>query len=110
MIFDKQGTTTVVTQESVSISTFLLRLNESYQKLKNDNLILNMLSLSQVSAEKLLDLLPMSTGHKKKGKSFVIVSDTVNYNEVHEDLMVVPTLQEAFDMIEMDEIERDLDF
>ena len=43
--------------------------------------------------------------YAKKG-SFVLVT-TCNFNE---ELNIVPTMQEAFDYIEMEEIERQLDF
>lgn len=109
MIFDKQGNTTVVTQEAVSIQTFLQRFEEVYPRLKNDNVILNLLSISNISAKDLLALLPFNKTHQKAKKSFVIVSSTVNFNEVDDALVVVPTLQEAYDIVEMDEIERDLD-
>ncbi|MDH6601158.1 hypothetical protein M2306_001852 [Myroides gitamensis] len=42
-------------------------------------------------------------------KSFVIVLSEVNFNDFDGDLIVVPTKQEAFDLIEMDEIQRDLE-
>lgn len=109
MIFDKQGNTTVVTQEAVSIQTFSHRFEEAYPKLKNDNIILNLLSISNVSAKDLLEFSPFNKSHKKAKKSFVIVSGTVNFNEVDDALVVVPTLREAYDIVEMDEIERDLD-
>ncbi|MEG1239581.1 MAG: ribonuclease Z, partial [Flavobacterium sp.] len=32
------------------------------------------------------------------------------FDEVSEEIIVVPTLQEGFDIIEMEEIERDLGF
>ncbi|UNY98665.1 ribonuclease Z [Zhouia spongiae] len=109
MIFDKQGNTTVATQEAVSLATFLSRLNESQAKWKNDNLIINLLSITKIEAGDLLELLPLHNKHTEGKKSFVIVSNAVNFNDVHNDLIVVPTLKEAFDIIEMDEIERDLD-
>ena len=34
----------------------------------------------------------------------------VDLNEMPDEIIVVPTLQEAFDIIEMEDIERDLDF
>ena len=43
--------------------------------------------------------------YDKKG-SFVLVT-TCNFNE---ELNIVPTIQEAFDFIEMEEIERQLEF
>lgn len=109
MIFDKQGNITVATQEAVSLSTFLTRLNESYSKWKNDNLIVNLLSINKIEAKDLLEFLPIRNKHTEGSNSFVIVTNAVNYTDVHEDLIVVPTLKEAFDIIEMDEIERDLD-
>jgi hypothetical protein len=40
----------------------------------------------------------------------VIVSDTISYDNAPEELSITPTIQEAHDIIEMEEIERDLDF
>jgi hypothetical protein len=39
-----------------------------------------------------------------------LVAADLDYNQFDANLVVVPTLQEAFDLIEMDEIERDLGF
>ena len=43
---------------------------------------------------------------KHNHKSFVIVSKNIDYDK--DDLNLIPTVQEAFDFIEMEEIERDL--
>jgi len=40
----------------------------------------------------------------------VIVNNAVDIDEVPSEMTVVPTLQEAFDIVEMEEIERDLGF
>ncbi len=110
MIFSKKGNTTVITQESVSLITFLKRLNESYKKIKNDNLIINLFSLEKLNTNDLLEFLNLSNKHRKTKKSFVIVTNKVNYDEIPDELEVVPKLQEAYDIIEMEEIERDLEF
>jgi len=47
---------------------------------------------------------------KKAAKSFVLVTNSISYEEAPENLSLVPTLQEAKDLIEMEEIERDLGF
>jgi hypothetical protein len=52
----------------------------------------------------------LSKLHKKSKKSFVIVAENLDYNDVPVKLTVVPTLLEAHDIIEMEEIERDLGF
>ena len=51
-----------------------------------------------------------NTKHRATKQSFVIVTNTVNPDDIPEELFVVPTLQEAEDIIEMEEIERDLGF
>ena len=54
--------------------------------------------------------MPLSAQHKKSKKSFVIVVPDFDYNAIPEKLTVVPSLLEAHDIIEMEEIERDLGF
>jgi hypothetical protein len=48
--------------------------------------------------------------HKKGKKSFVLVVDNVDIDKLPLKMTVVPTLMEAHDIIEMEEIERDLGF
>jgi len=39
-----------------------------------------------------------------------VVTNAININETPEEIIVVPSLQEAYDIIEMEDIERDLGF
>lgn len=109
MIFDKEGTTTIVDQEKKSLSIFLRNLEENYPRVKNDNLILNLFTFEQLSPGDVLEFLDISNRHRDSGKSFVIVTDKVSYDQVPEEIVVTPTIQEAKDIIEMEEIERDLE-
>ena len=52
----------------------------------------------------------MSHTHNKRKYSFVFVSDHPNPNEIKAEISWAPTLQEAFDIIEIEEIQRDLEF
>ena len=52
----------------------------------------------------------LSKSHKKGKKSFVIVAENIDFNAVPKLLLVVPSVLEAHDIIEMEEIERDLGF
>ncbi len=108
MIFDKDGTTTIVFQENISLPKFLENLKGGYAKIKNDNLIINLFSFSKLTAGDVLEFLEISNTHRTADKSFVLVTNKVSYDEVPEEILVVPTLQEARDIIEMEEIERDL--
>lgn len=108
MIFDKQGTTTIVFQEKIALSTFLENLKKAYTKLKHDNIIVNLFSFSKLTSGDILEFLDISRAHKKNNKSFVLVTDKVSYEDIPDEITVVPTIQEAKDIIEMEEIERDL--
>lgn len=108
MIFDKEGTTTIVFQENIALPTFLQNLNDGYSKLEHDNLIINLFSFDDLTADNVLEFLQLSNQHRSAGKSFVLVSSKVSFEEVPDEICLVPTLQEAKDIIEMEEIERDL--
>lgn len=108
MIFDKKGTTTTVFQENIALNEFLENLNGGYSKISDDNIIVNLFSFSNLTGGDILEFLEISNTHREAGKSFVLVTNKVTYDDVPDQINVVPTLQEARDIIEMEEIERDL--
>ncbi len=108
MIFEKIGTTTVVSQENTQLTTFIGNLAKAYPKIKRDNIIADLFSFSRLTASDILEFLEISNTHRAKKKSFVLVTNTIAYDEVPDEICVVPTIQEARDIIEMEEIERDL--
>ncbi|PCJ93239.1 MAG: ribonuclease Z [Flavobacteriaceae bacterium] len=108
MIFNKEGATTVVSQENTSLKEFLKNLNNAYQTLKNDHIIVNLFSFSMLTTGDLLEFMELSNTHRGSNKSFVLVTSKVSYDEIPEEICVVPTIKEAKDIVEMEEIERDL--
>ncbi|MGI9546751.1 MAG: ribonuclease Z [Flavobacteriaceae bacterium] len=108
MIFDKEGNITTVLQENIALRKFIENLSRAYPRIKNDHIIVNLFSFSRLSTNNLLEFLNLSNSHRAANKSFVLVNDKVNFEEVPDELCVVPTIQEAKDIIEMEEIERDL--
>ncbi len=110
MIFNKEGSTTIITQEKTTIVEFVKRLQDKYESIKTDNIIINLFSLKKFSLADLNEFLLVSNTHKLTGRSFVIVTDKISYDEVSDQITIVPTLQEAYDLVEMEEIERDLGF
>ncbi len=108
MIITKQGTTSVVTREATTFPEFMQRLQREYTKLQHENMVVDLFSLESVTHVEVADFLSLSQKHQEGNKSFVIVSRSVDIDKVPEALQVVPTLQEAHDIIEMEEIERDL--
>ncbi|WP_324025925.1 ribonuclease Z [Maribacter sp. BPC-D8] len=108
MIFTKEGSLIIVSQEKISIELFFQNLEKEYDKFKNDNLVLDLLSFSELTPYNVISFLEIARKHKKNGKSFVLVSNQVSYDDVPEEINLVPSLQEARDVVEMEEIERDL--
>ena len=110
MILSSEGTTTIITQEKASVIELVKKLEVLYERIKNDNVIVNLTSLNKIPLEHIVEFLQISNKHRKAKHSFVIVTDKVNFDEMPDEIVVVPTMQEAYDIIEMDEIERDLGF
>ena len=110
MIFDQEGNTVIITQEKVSILELIKKLEIIYIRFQNNNIIINLTSLVSLSVNDFVEFLQISNKHRGTKHSFVIVSDKFDTHEIPDELIVVPTLQEAKDIIEMEDIERDLGF
>ena len=108
MIFDTDGNISIITQEKVSVINLVKGIEEAYEKIKFNNIIVILSSLKPVSLEDIIEFLRLSNTHRSSKKSFVIVSNKVDVDEMPDEIIVVPTLQEAYDIIEMEEMERDL--
>lgn len=110
MIIDRDGNITIITQEKASVKTLVHNIEQAYDKYKNYHLIVNLSSIDILSLEDIIEFLRLSNNHRGDKKSFVIVSDKVNLDNMPDEIAVVPTLHEAYDIIEMEDIERDLGF
>ena len=110
MIFDQKDNTSIITQEKVSVIELVKKLQTLYPKFKNNNIIVALTSLDSLTKNEIVEFLQISNTHKSAKYSFVIVSNRIDLNVVPEELIVVPTIQEAHDVIEMENMERDLGF
>lgn len=110
MIIDKKGNISIITQEKFTVVELVKKLEALYPKFKNDNLIIVLTALENIQETVISEFLQISNMHRDNKHSFVIVSNKVNLEKISEDLVVVPTQQEAFDIVEMEEMERDLGF
>ena len=110
MIFDKDGNTSIITQEKVSTIELVKKLDVLYKRFKNNNVIVCLNSLKPIPISDIVEFLQISNKHRKAKHSFVIVSNKIDLAETPDEIVVVPTIQEAYDIIEMEEMERDLGF
>jgi len=110
MKVDQKGHITTIKDTLGNTPLFLDKITHEYGSFKNQNLILDITHDKNLSLKAIKLFSELSKNHKKGKKSFVIVANDIDFNEVPSKLTVVPSIQEAHDIIEMDEIERDLGF
>lgn len=110
MIFDNDGNICIITQENASIKTLAHNIEKVYNTHKNGHIIVNLSSLKKILLEDIVEFLRLSNTHRRSKKSFILVSNNVDLNQIPDDICLVPTLHEAYDIIEMEDIERDLGF
>jgi len=100
----------LVENENDTLTDFSSELTKYHDEFKNENIVVDLTRYKDITLDRLLAFLEISNVHKSENKSFIVVNDAVGIDELPEELVVVPTLQEAEDMIQMDEIQRDLGF
>ncbi|TVZ51148.1 ribonuclease Z [Dokdonia sp. Hel_I_53] len=100
---------TILADDRGSVADFATHLEFIVPKHYDQyNLIIDLLKYEDLSLEQLIAFLKLSNYQRADKKSFVIVNKNINYDFIPDEMVVVPTIQEAIDVIEMEEIERDL--
>lgn len=110
MKVDQKEHTITIKDTQGDFASFLTKVTDQYKSFENYNIIIDLLSDKDLSVDDVKLFLPLSKQHKKAKKSFVIVVADFDYNALPAKITVVPSLLEAHDIIEMEEIERDLGF
>ena len=110
MILDQNGNTSIITQEKATVIELVKKLQAIYPKFKNNNIIVSLTALNKLTKNDIVEFLQLSNTHRAAKHSFVVVSDNIDLDAVPDNIMVVPTIQEAHDIIEMEDMERDLGF
>jgi len=102
---------TIIKSTDDNTNLFLENVATQYNSYKDRNLILDISINEELTRSDILLLDKLATKHKKEKKSFVVVvNERFDFNQATYKVIFVPTLQEAYDIIEMEEIERDLGF
>ena len=110
MKVEQKGHTTIIRDTLGQTAEFLMKVTHEHNTYKNRNLILDLTHDKNLLLEDVKSFSELIKLHKKQKKSIVLVADSVNFNAVPKTIILVPTLLEAHDIIEMEEIERDLGF
>jgi hypothetical protein len=110
---ETKGHTVVIFQEKSDPKgkDFRTIFKSHYKNYNNKNIVLVLLELSYVGSKDIKEFRELASFHKQTAqKSFVFVTGPLSLKYLPEDLVTVPTLDEAFDAIEIEEIERDLGY
>ncbi|UQD56876.1 ribonuclease Z [Flavobacterium sp. K5-23] len=110
MKVDQKGHTTTIKDTQGDLSSFISKITSQSITFEKTNLIIDLLPYDSLKVTDIKLFSPLSKQFNKAKKSFVIVVSDTDFNAIPESLTVVPSLLEAHDIIEMDEIERDLGF
>ena len=111
MTFDINDKTAIITyEESDSIGRpFRDGIKRNYKSFSSLNIVVDLSPMKPVLSRHIKDFIELSNRHKElSNKSFVIVTGPISLKLLPDGLNVVPTLHEALDTIEIEEIERDL--
>ena len=110
MIIEKKENYTLISSNENSFDVFYSSFLKAEKELKKEHIVIQFSSDNKVNNKDILLFLDISTQKKENGTSFVVVTTDVDIDNFPENFNIVPTLQEAEDIIEMEVIERELGF
>lgn len=110
MHIDKKKKYTLVRFDKNTFSEFYNSFLNEEKKHQKENIIIEVSNKINISNKEFLLFLNIAQQKKKNGTSFVIVYTNINVDDFPENFNIVPTLQEAEDVIDMENMERELGF
>lgn len=110
MKVEEKGHTVTLKDTQGDITSFNEKVSSNYASHKEKNIIIDLSQHGALKLNEVLPFLPLSNKHRESKKSFVLVINDFDFNDAPEEMIIVPTVLEAHDIIEMEEIERDLGF
>lgn len=101
----------ILEDENKDVADFAMYLTKNHTDFENENVVVNLLDKGNLKVKDLLMFLEISNLHRIQKKSFVIASKPLSVEApLPDELIVAPTLREAEDIINMEELERELGF
>ncbi|MGV6845438.1 MAG: ribonuclease Z [Lutibacter sp.] len=110
MLIKNEHKYTLIAPKSNSIAIFLDKIKLEWNQFAHKNIFFDFSQIININSQNFKLLLDLSRINKKNGTSFVLIFKGDFNEDLLEELDIVPTLTEAEDILEMDEISRDLGF
>lgn len=82
-----------------------------YKNMHQQNIVVDLSLLKNLQSNHIMEFSELSVYNKETvNKSFVMVVGTMDIDALPDQISTAPTLKEALDLIDMEEIERDLGY
>ena len=101
---------TLISSDEDSFKEFQTSVFKKINDFEKNHLIVQISEELNIDKKDFLLFLKIADQKKENGTSFVVLNSSVNADDFAENLNIVPTLQEAEDILEMETIERELGF
>ena len=101
---------TLISSDEDSFKEFQKSVFKKINDFDKNHLIIQISEELSIDKKDFLLFLKIAEQKKENGTSFVVLNSSVNADDFDENLNIVPTLQEAQDILEMENIERELGF
>jgi hypothetical protein len=110
MQIEKKENYSLIVSEETDFNSFFKNFKTENDILSKNNIVISFLDSFQPNTKEINSFLDIAAKRKENGCSFVLVIDNISIDDFPETLNIVPTITEAEDIIEMEDIERELGF
>ena len=108
MLIDKTDSHITITAEDDCDQQFFINLKNKIQEFSKEHLIIDFSKSNTIALDDVLQFFDIAQEKRTKNTSFIIVTSGILIDALPAAINVVPTLNEAQDILEMDAMERDL--
>ena len=110
MTIDSKDNYQLIRTEVKDFDNFITLFRKNYENIKDSHIILDISHENNFTEQNILVFLEYADLQRENGMSFVVITTKVDVDHFPERFNIVPTLVEAEDVIEMEDIQRDLGF
>ena len=110
MIIEKKENYTLIIADENSFSKFFSNFSKEIYSLEKEHVFIQLSENLNTTSEDISLFLNIAKEAKKNGTTFVLIYSEANVDDFPEEINITPTLIEAEDILEMENIERELGF
>ena len=110
MLIERKKTFILLTGDENTFSDFFDTFLKNQKEIENENIVVQISETIKATTEDFFSFINIAEQKKQNGTSFVLINSLLNISDFPDYLNIVPTFQEAEDIIEMEIIERELGF